>query len=542
MNSHARSEKAPRTLLADAFGMTYCLSPTKCNIKQIICDSLFKNDLVKNSEEYAAVLNECHQRAADLILDGCLLNGGVYIKLGQGLSSMNHLLPSQVTSTLEVLHDKALYRSPNEIKRIFQKDFGASPEELFCNFEIQPFAAASLAQVHRAITKDGKKVAVKVQYEDLRERFKGDVSTLELLLRFVKFIHPKFDLAWILRDLKETLAQELDFQREAANAERCRSDLAFMGSLRPSGLVHIPVVEWNLSSKRVLTTEFIDGIKINDTLRLQKAGFSLATIDKIMVAAFGHQVFCTGFVHADPHPGNLLVRERCNSSESLPHRVFHFISKHFFETPAQLVIIDHGLYQSISDSERLTLCEMYKAILNNDERGIMESARRLKVTDYSTFGDIIVQRPWRRMGRVLSSKLTEVEKAYIREQAELYFDRILAVLREMPRPLLLFIRNMNMVRSICRSHGDRINRHEYLIYMALLGSQTSSTFYIDTAWMCWKRYILMLKWEMFKNWLCLLALRLLAFLGLAPDFKEIQSLAVQTTCKNRLQHLGSGSV
>lgn len=89
-------------------------------------------------------------------------------------------------------------------------------------------------------------------------------------------------------------------------------------------------------------------------------------------------------MHADPHPGNLLIRERRISSTPLLLRVFHFILGCFFETPAQLVIIDHGLYQSISDNERLTLCEMYKAILNNDERSMMESARRLKVTGKST--------------------------------------------------------------------------------------------------------------------------------------------------------------
>lgn len=497
--------------------------------------------LQEDSKKYTTVLNECHQRAADLILEGCLLNGGIYIKLGQGLSAMNHILPSQITSTLEMLHDKALSRSPDEIKRIFQKDFGVPPEELFHNFEIQPFAAASLAQVHRAVTKDGKKVAVKVQYEDLRERFNGDISTLELLLHFVKFIHPKFDLAWILKDLKETLAQELDFQLEAANGERCRNDLAVMGSLQPGGLVHIPIVEYNLSSKRVLTTEFIDGIKISDIPHLQKAGFSLASIDKIMVAAFGRQIFCTGFVHADPHPGNLLVRERRSSKTSLFHRIFHFLFKCFFETPAQLVIIDHGLYQSISDNERLILCELYKAILNNDERSMRESARRLKVTDYTTFGEIIIQRPWRRIGRALSSRLTEADKAYIREQAELYFDRILAVLQEMPRPLLLFIRNLNMVRSICRSHGDRINRHEYLIYMALLGSQASYTCCINPAWFRWQGYILMIRWEELRNWVCLLTLRLLTFLGLTPDFNEIQSVAIQTASQKQMQYLESGS-
>lgn len=218
-------------------------------------------------------MNECHQKAGDMILAGCLLNGGLFIKMGQGLTTMGHLIPTQIASTLEALHDKAISRSPNEVKRIFMKDFGATPEELFQVFEEKPFAAASLAQVHRAVTKDGKEVAVKVQYEDLRERFHGDIGTLEILCHFVNFLHPKFKMAWILHDLKETLAQELDFEREAANGDRCRDDLVILGTLKPSGAVHVPAVEHKLSSKRILTSEFIDGIKISDV-----SCFALITI------------------------------------------------------------------------------------------------------------------------------------------------------------------------------------------------------------------------------------------------------------------------
>lgn len=156
----------------------------------------------QDSEEYSVALQKCHQKAADLILSGCLLNGGLYIKMGQGLASMNHVLPKQIITTLETLHDKTIARSSNEVRRIFMKDFGSPPEDLFREFDPKPFAAASLAQVHRAVTHNGKEVAVKIQYEDLRERFDSDTSTLELLLRMAKFVHPHFNLGWILRDLK----------------------------------------------------------------------------------------------------------------------------------------------------------------------------------------------------------------------------------------------------------------------------------------------------------------------------------------------------
>lgn len=100
-----------------------------------------------------------------------------------------------------------------------------------------------------------------------------------------------------------------------------------------------------------------------------------------MVEAFGRQVFCTGFVHADPHPGNLLVRRRPPAlSQSWLQRLYRFLVECFFETPAQLVIIDHGLYQIISNEERLALCAMYRAILDNDEKNMQLSAKRLHVS------------------------------------------------------------------------------------------------------------------------------------------------------------------
>ncbi|XP_023017482.2 aarF domain containing kinase 5 isoform X1 [Leptinotarsa decemlineata] len=392
--------------------------------------------LDESSRNYNAMMSRIHQRAANNLLDGCLKNGGCYIKLGQGLVSMSQILPKEYILTLKRLQDKCLTRKGGELNQLFKEDFGKEPHEIFKTFNPEPLAAASIAQVYQATTKDDQKVAVKVQYIDLQKRFQSDVITVKALLKVIGFMHPNFNFAWVIGDLETTMKQELDFINEGLNSERCARDLSCFK------YIHVPKVFWDYTSSRVLVTEFIDGCKISDVEELTRSSFSLVDINKKLFEAFGHQIFQTGFVHADPHPGNILIRRIKSNTE--------------------LVLLDHGLYQQVSEEDRLALSYMWKAIVLNDHIAMKKYSSKLGVENYELFAEILTQAPLKTSGFKLRSKLSEKDLQIMTDFAKNKFDNVMCCLQAMPRALLLVIRNLNTIRAISHDHGNPIDRYSVL--------------------------------------------------------------------------------
>ena len=230
--------------------------------------------------------------------------GPTFVKIGQILSTQADIVPQDIVNELKKLQSSVQPFSFNEAKSVIESEFEDTLENIFKEFVQQPIASASISQVHYAVLGNGEKVAVKVQRPGIEKVISNDLNILRDLAHFVDN-HTKFgkiyDFGSMVEEFERTLKNELDFTKEGENADTFRDNFS------RDRWVKVPEVNWNYTSRRVLTMEFIDGISIDDNKSLDKAAIDKKETAQRIAQSICNQVLRDGFFHADPHPGNIKV-------------------------------------------------------------------------------------------------------------------------------------------------------------------------------------------------------------------------------------------
>ena len=244
---------------------------------------------------------KAHELAADLEA-----LGPTFIKLGQLLSTRGDLLPEPYLEALARLQDQIEPFPYEEVERIVSSELGGRISKLFIDFNTEPAAAASLAQVHRATMRDGRAVVVKVQRPNIREQIVEDLEALAQVAEFVDAhteIGKRYEFTNMLADLRSSLLHELDFQREAGNLHKLRKSLREFENL----VIPEPVDDYTTS--RVITMDYIPGKKITDVSPLRLMELDTRELAEEIFRAYLKQLLVDGFFHADPHPGNVFITD-----------------------------------------------------------------------------------------------------------------------------------------------------------------------------------------------------------------------------------------
>jgi aarF domain-containing kinase len=420
----------------------------------------------KGSEAYVEALEDCHARSADKVLQLCRAQAGVYIKAGQLLASLRPVVPRQFTDALAQLCDDAPQSPLHDVRRVFREELGADMEQIFHHVDPKPIGCASLAQVHRAWLREqdgseGKMVAVKVQHAWMSKHTQSDTLVMETAAQILELLFPDVEIKWLIPVFRRNLSSELNFMCEASNMQRCARN--FDGD--PG--VRVPELLKNFTSKRVLTMEYINGVKVNDVDGLRAHGFDPARVGREVTRIFGEMVFCHGFVHCDPHPGNMLVTKP-------QHAAGGGGAGRAGRDDFDVVVLDHGLYREIPNQMRLGYCEMWEAMILQDAAALQKVADAMGVGEYARLFPLIFTMRAIDSKVKLGDRMSKEERVRVRDtlgvtgfsKDNFKIAEVLHFTERIPRDLLFIIRTQNLVRSLCADLGYH-PRQRFRLYASL---------------------------------------------------------------------------
>ncbi|CAD6583271.1 MAG: hypothetical protein ASARMPRED_001279 [Alectoria sarmentosa] len=456
----------------------------------------------------AASIPALHARNAERLAGLLQSNGGLYLKIGQAIAMQSAVLPPEFQKMFAKMFDDAPQDDWKDVEQVIREDFGKSPEEVFgVSFSGDPDkgvmersarASASVAQVHWARLQDGTEVAIKVQKKEIAHQVGWDLWSFKVVTKIYTYW---FDLPLysLVPFITERLMLETDFVNEADNAERMGRLVA--GEPRLRDKVYVPKVYRDLSSPRVMTAEWIEGVRLWDKEHLTKPwegrwrqgspgchgaaldppkqdevteivrsnliderlkpdrdwwkgkdgqgglGLSLTDVMTTMIDLFSAQMFLWGWVHCDPHPGNIFIRR-------LP------------SGKPELVLIDHGLYVHMKPDFRHQYCLFWKSLMTFDNKTLGEIVQGWGINNADIFASATLMRPYTGGDNSTSAEIRkgltgkeQQERAYeMQQKMRKGIKDILADEKKWPQELIFIGRNLRIVQGNNQFLGSPVNR------------------------------------------------------------------------------------
>jgi ubiquinone biosynthesis protein len=265
--------------------------------------------------------------------------GPTFVKFGQIMSTRTELLPPEMIDQLKKLQDHAKPVPFSEIRQVLEKNF-PNNEELMCGVDETPVASASIAQVHSAVLKDGTRIALKIQRPGIGEIIENDIGILQSLAERVETVFPEtrmYNPVGMVDDFAHQIVKELDFTRDARNAERMARNFRGVPGIR------FPKIYWEYCSPQVMAMDFIEGVRIDDPEAITAMGLDPHEIGVRGFQAYLKMIFEDGFFHGDPHPGNLLVTKE-----------------------GDIVFLDFGIVGILRPEKRQNFINLLFALVNDD--------------------------------------------------------------------------------------------------------------------------------------------------------------------------------
>ena len=379
--------------------------------------------------------------------------GGLMIKVGQFLSSRLDVLPRELTRELENLQDEVAPEPEQAIRERIEVELGLPLSSAFAEFDIEPIAAASLGQVHRATLSPKlaelwglQQVVVKVLRPGIEDIVDVDLAALRRIggwLSRIRLVSRRADAPALVEEFAATTLEEIDYLNEAKNLGRFRDNFA------GDDFVTTPHVVWDRSTRRVLTLEDVSNIKVNDVDGLIAAGIDPNSVAAELARVTFQQIFVHGFFHADPHPGNVFVKPI--SGEEGPG--------------FSLTFIDFGMMGAVSDAQRQDLQRFIFAVATRDGRGWVLAVQKMKLLLPSA--DTVqleqaVQALFDRFAGVGVAEIVSTDPRELRDLAIQFSDLIRTLPFQIPENFLLLARSISIISGVTSSLNRDFNMWDAL--------------------------------------------------------------------------------